>query len=381
MASCMVIGHRYNSSSLLHGTLHRYYSGFDYFFFDSDIACAALEHAMPFAMGLPWWDIWLPCVGMFKGRQIVVVDLPGIVHLMHPPGFSSTAWRDFAHIFSDYVIAESDNPRRPLPQLLTDILPFCRGIAALPHEGAFDEKDYRQRVSELGNLFLTEIRKGVVSWMDGDTSVVEVQSDETARAPENALNIENIFRRFEQRHAAGDTVVKVDEILKQNRLAAIGADLLDALAGAPEDSDVCLLLGEIAIRRGEYRTGYDLLCKVLETKPKSIRTLRLLGIASVAIGRSAEGIEYLAEVLRLSPGDRAIHNTLARALWDANHRGEALELIDRTLAQWPDFSPAVELRRRFGAEFEKSSSNLSRSWIRPIRRARVTLRRWLRHSN
>jgi tetratricopeptide (TPR) repeat protein len=260
--------------------------------------------------------------------------------------------------------------------------PARRAIAARPREAALNKKEYLQWAFEFGSLFISEIRKGAVSWMDENACLIGVQpAHETQSGPEDALNIEDIFRRFEQRRLAGDAILKADEMLKQNKLMAIGPDLLDALVGAPEDLDVLLVLGEIAIRRGEFRAGYDLLCKVHERKPEATRTLRHLGVASIAMGRPTEAVGYLKKVLQLAPGDRAAHTTLAKALWSADHRSETLEVIDRTLVRWPDFLPAVELRCQFGTEFEQSALNISSSWTRPIRMARVILRRWLRHSN
>jgi len=74
----IVIGHRYDATSLLTGTFRRFWPGFDYFFFAKSFVGVLTEDAMPFAMGLPFWDYWLPAAaGKARGSRRSQPDRAG----------------------------------------------------------------------------------------------------------------------------------------------------------------------------------------------------------------------------------------------------------------------------------------------------------------
>src|SRR5882672_99843 len=62
----VVTGQRHDASSILDGTFRKYYWGFDFFFFDRATADVLIGQAGNFAMGLAWWDYWLPASASLK---------------------------------------------------------------------------------------------------------------------------------------------------------------------------------------------------------------------------------------------------------------------------------------------------------------------------
>jgi hypothetical protein len=66
--------------------------GFDYFCIDR-VAADAIPQSM-FAMGAPWWDLWLPMMAVLHGARIVRSRLPVARHVIHDQNWSiaSHAW-------------------------------------------------------------------------------------------------------------------------------------------------------------------------------------------------------------------------------------------------------------------------------------------------
>src|SRR5258706_782603 len=139
----VIAGQRFDTKSLLDGNLSLYHTGFDYFFFDRASAEAVLEEAMPFAIGLAWWDYWLPLTLMLKGREILMVRRPSALHLTHDSG-PMLAWRPlglrFAQVLAAQAAAGEAIERAPN---LVAFLALCRelelGSAQSTEHGELDE--------------------------------------------------------------------------------------------------------------------------------------------------------------------------------------------------------------------------------------------------
>src|SRR5882724_1767733 len=125
----VVTGQRCDTRSLADGTLHRYFPGFDYFFFDKSAAKDLANDTMPFSMGLPWWDYWLPVVLALRGYNIRCVAHPTVLHLVHeaPTATRSAAWRRLGVEFARAVLSESKSSRSLTP-LWEDMLSLCREL-------------------------------------------------------------------------------------------------------------------------------------------------------------------------------------------------------------------------------------------------------------
>src|SRR5688572_3989433 len=103
-ADAVVTGQRHDASSLLEGTFRKYYWGFDFFFFDRRSARDLLETATPFAMGLPWWDYWLPAALSLRGRQVLTLERPTVAHLIHKEPSLDDGWRQLAMSFATFIV-------------------------------------------------------------------------------------------------------------------------------------------------------------------------------------------------------------------------------------------------------------------------------------
>ena len=126
----VVTGQRHEATSIVDGTFRKYYWGFD-FFFDRRSALDLLETAAPFAMGLPWWDYWLPAALSLKGRQVLTLERPTVAHLIHKEPSLDDGWRLLAISFARFIVQEAAKHRGPLPQSVSAVLPLCPSLAQM----------------------------------------------------------------------------------------------------------------------------------------------------------------------------------------------------------------------------------------------------------
>lgn len=90
-----------------------YSVGYDYFVMSRDIVDDFADS--PFAMGMPFWDYWLPLTAYLAGRPLKTLKSPVALHVQH-----ETRWADTTYVFFHALIAyaleqsrtdaESDTP-------------------------------------------------------------------------------------------------------------------------------------------------------------------------------------------------------------------------------------------------------------------------------
>jgi hypothetical protein len=229
----LVVAHRYDAKSLRNGALRRYF-GVDCFFFDKTVASLALEGAMPFAMGVPWWDYWLPCMALLDNRTIVAVDRPAILHLAHETAYRHETWRAFARIFSQSVIDRLESLPCAPTDAMAPLLPYLREIVAAVQEGGKLDHAYRPFVGQ----FVRLVRRNAVAWSpDGDPA-----------APDTPSTIaKGMFEDFDRRIAAGEALRQARILAANRNWSAIGPDMVAALNLAPEDPEILDILGRISV--------------------------------------------------------------------------------------------------------------------------------------
>jgi hypothetical protein len=149
----IVMGNRYDTDSLLSGAFQHYPGGIDIFFFDRTLARQAIAYAMPFAMGVSWWDYWLPLVAAFNNRKILLVDRPTTVHLSHKQGNKAAVWREFAASLAAFAVDQANAASQKLPDIVAAILPLCREIKALNRRGLMKTGRYDARLTGLMDVF------------------------------------------------------------------------------------------------------------------------------------------------------------------------------------------------------------------------------------
>ena len=117
---------RFDTHALGEGALRRFYWGYDAFFFGRAAAREFADCAGEFAMGLPWWDYWLPAAAVLKGRSFRVLERPLAVHLSHSQGYNAGAASRFTSAFAAFVVARGDEAAEPLSPVLAQFVSGCR---------------------------------------------------------------------------------------------------------------------------------------------------------------------------------------------------------------------------------------------------------------
>lgn len=348
----IVIGNRYDADSLLGGAFQRYSGGIDILFFDRTLARQAIEHAMPFAMGVSWWDYWLPLLAAFNKRKILVVDRPGIVHLSHKQGNTSAIWREFGTFFAAYAVGQGNIASRKLPEIVTAILPLCREIIALNRQGQTNSRQHDVRLTELMDVFSRQIRKNTNVLESNIAAAHEVHCADPhlPSAHDTVFTTANVFRRFEARAAAGQAVLRAKKLLSDDRLADAEREVAAALAETPDDFEALLVSGELALRQGQFETAHRMLTKAGEQKPFATRRLQLLAAVLHANGRRDEAIECFRNILQVNPGFQPAYTDIAAVLWEENRRDEAFAYVERALRHWPDLHVAAQLHDSFSKQ-------------------------------
>lgn len=92
-----------------------YSVGYDYFVMSRDVVDDFSDS--PFAMGMPFWDYWLPLTAYLAGRPLKTLNSPVALHVQH-----ETRWDDTIYLFFHALIAyaleqcrsdaESNEPHR-----------------------------------------------------------------------------------------------------------------------------------------------------------------------------------------------------------------------------------------------------------------------------
>lgn len=345
----MIVANRYDTSSLLTGAL-RQYCGFDCFFFDKATALHALQDPAPYAMGVPWWDYWLPSMALLNNRGIVVVDRPAVLHLAHDPAYSPEIWREFARIFAKSIIREFDTPPQTRPDIITTLMPSFRAIAA----DAWKEPELDSLFKPFGKTFVPALRENAVRWAPGINA--------GPNPPSPALT--GIFARFAQRLSAGQALRKARKLSAEKKLPEIGPELLAALNEAPDDNDVLLVLAEIALHRDDPETASTLLAKAVEQQPEATFPLHMLGNALRASGRYKEALACFQRILKREAKNQAAYTAAAKILWDMHQKREAIALLDQAVTDNPDFVRAAALRDHY----RELAAPPGRAVMRPVLR-------------
>jgi Flp pilus assembly protein TadD len=334
LSGAIVIGHRYDATSLLKGALRRFWPGFDYFFFDKAMAKTLSADAMPFAMGLPFWDYWVPIAAAVSGRKVNVLERPSVVHLMHAHGYEPVALGDFARIFANVVIKYSERAVGPLPRAVSEILPTCRAVLALPP--ATETGFLMDKVTEIITVFLPHIRQNIVSF-DSERDGSAAGRDGSAAA---------VFAAFDRRRVAGEALEKAKGFVHKGNPGAAEREFRIAAKATPEDSEIPLSFGEFLFSRGNPKEACQFLRNAVQNAPGSARPLNSLGVALHATGKRDEAVDCFKKALRIDPKFKDVYPNLAVALLETNRSSEAIYYLRQALNFWPDFTDAAQLYAR-----------------------------------
>jgi len=324
----MVVAHRYNTHSLKQGALRRF-QGLDCFFFDKSTALRALETALPFAIGAPWWDYWLPCIALLNNRTVTVVDRPAILHLFHKAAYSGQSQTEFGNRFADAVIRESEGATFGQSPVFATVKPMLLDIAASPLEDA----GLKRKFAHFCEVFISEIRKTVDTW---EASNPMVCSD--------PANLKAAFEQFDQRLCAGEAFRLARTLLAENPPSDVRPDLVASLKQAPADPDNLLILGEISLRRGELDAASNYLAAAAELLPDAPGPLHRRGAVLNAMGKRQEALSCFRHALEIEPGHQPSCIAIAKIFWETARRQEAMDFLGEAIARHPGARHLVELR-------------------------------------
>ena len=306
VGDAVITGQRHDATSMLDGTFRKYYWGFDFFFFDRKGAQDLLETAAPFAMGLPWWDYWLPAALSLKGRQVLTLDRPTVAHLIHKEPSLDDGWRQLAMNFATFIVEEAAKFRAPLPHGVSDVLPLCRALAQMP------ELRWRNRGAD------AEISQIAVQYIPAITrTITKVPDREIGTAPSapDQLVPTSVFCRFAERLSSGVALERAKHLEREDKVTEARANFQYALERTPHDFDLLCAFGEFLLRQGNAAGAVDLLRRAIES----------------------------------DPDNRAPHGPLAIALYQSAGRAEAIDVLTKGIAKWPDFEPLRDLMTKINA--------------------------------
>jgi hypothetical protein len=84
--------------------------GYDYFIMSRDVVDDFTDS--PFAMGMPFWDYWLPLTAYLAGRTLKSLNSPIALHVNHETRWDETIYL-FFHALIAYVLEQSKNNAGP----------------------------------------------------------------------------------------------------------------------------------------------------------------------------------------------------------------------------------------------------------------------------
>jgi tetratricopeptide repeat protein len=354
----IVIGQRYDTTSLLSGTFRRYYPGIDFFFFDRSLAEKLIPDATPFAMGLPWWDYWFPFAASCHRRQILAIDRPGIVHLIHKQAYLDQPWRDFAIIFAKFVVREAERDENAISRSFSSIVPICREVATLPDATCLKRREHELKISQLATFCIPRFRDKVANLdtMDqpGSVPVRGANGGQSDTSSSKNLTPAAVFHRFEVRLAAGEALEEAKALDRSGKPALSLPKFLTAMDVTPDDFDLQLDFAEFLMRCGNTGRALTLLSRALLQEPESTRALNAMGVALHARRRYQEASACFRKILNGEPSFQGAYTNLAVVLCEMDRRQEALSLLERVIVQGSEFEYAAELYRRIASDMPRS---------------------------
>ncbi|HEX7777782.1 MAG TPA: tetratricopeptide repeat protein, partial [Vicinamibacterales bacterium] len=104
-----------------------------------------------------------------------------------------------------------------------------------------------------------------------------------------------------------------DALTKEGRLDEAAVEYRAMLARHPDDGQVLVLLGQIALRQQRFDEGIDLFRRGSAARPGDAGALVSLGIAYASTGRLDEAIAAFEKAVAMDPQNRHAQQNLARA--------------------------------------------------------------------
>jgi len=309
----VVLSRRYDTVSLSRSIPEKYLWGFDSLFFEKERISGIMENSLPFAMGMPWWDCWLPVALAFKGCEIRMLESPSIIHLDHGKGFNRRSWRYMARRLIEYIVRSSDTDESAIPPKLKPLVAKCRRITDF---SGIDRGD-------LDGEF------GAISWLCID----ELQADAVPTADVAAASPlqKNISSSPDRGEAIRFAPFSAIEEKKKNG-ESTPANIFHALQAVPlrKNADSLFRQQKLSEAGQIYRT-------ILLNFPDDLHSLRNLGLILKFQGKVQDAIILLQKAADVRPGDLLAQIYLGNIFVEMNKKEEAIACFKRAIAINPDF--------------------------------------------
>ncbi|MEO1476633.1 MAG: tetratricopeptide repeat protein, partial [Pseudomonadota bacterium] len=181
---------------------------------------------------------------------------------------------------------------------------------------ALDASPDRNLKIQLGDLF-----RSLDRYTEAETIFTEIMEEDTARGVTD-------WRLLYARGAARE---------KLGYWTDAEADLLAALALAPEQPSLMNYLGYSWIDRGEnLEEGFDLIQQAVDLRPNTGYIIDSLGWAYYRLGQYEEAVKHLERAVELEPGEAILNDHLGDAYWRVGRHLEATFQWTRALRLDPE---------------------------------------------
>ncbi len=345
----VVVGQRLDTAAIVDGALQTYPWGFDYFFFDRTGVAAVLASSRAFAMGLPWWDYWLPVALALTGpsRRIVALERPAAMHLTHTPTYSWPLMRTMTARFVSFL-RSVDRPASPPPAGLDTVVDRCRSFADL---SAIERGELDVQITELVKTCAQAIGREV---RDLEGAAGGASDPAPSGEPMSCATPAGAFRSIAARRRAGQLLGQALALLQQNRPKDAEPLLRAAHELAPRDADILFQLGKCLFSVGSGPAAAVALRTASELRPSDPAILDSLGVVLFALNRVDEAAACFEKALEVKPTYVQAFYSLAIALQPRNRHRNIVARFEKLLAAQPGVPDGAryyyELRRALHAK-------------------------------
>jgi tetratricopeptide (TPR) repeat protein len=327
--------------------LRRFYWGYDVFFFDRPMALAMADSAGPFAMGMPWWDYWVPAATVFARRRFQIVGRPLALHLVHPRGYDDGSTATFETAFAEFVVSAAAKWSDPLSSDLTGLVRLCR-------EWLDRKNENKKDLLFSGQTFET-FAESIAPWRRALLeNIISLNGVETSVQPSShpssgTRHANPAFGNLDSRLRAGSALdgarhfESTGQREEAKRMFQTALDLIPSDFGALSD------FGEFLCRFGDPLEACTVLERARAQRPASAKVLNDFAYALRAAGRREDAIANFRQALTADPEFLDAYYNLAITLFEAGQPNDALACLDAALMKWPSAADIVQLRQHFSA--------------------------------
>jgi tetratricopeptide (TPR) repeat protein len=347
-ASSTVIMRRYDATSLADSALIPMPWGFDAFFMAKTAAQDVARLSVPFAIGLPWWDIWLPVALAARGYVPRLLTQPHCLHLLHQQNYMNKAWRFLGSQFADEIV----RMRGTLPQENRELQAMAAVAQHILNTTGVEDGAADVDIHRLSKLCMDYVaRSSANAPLDG-AAMTDVDHA-IQRGP---------FHRFAERMQAGHLIELAQGQTEENNLENAEKLLRDGLALAPMDVRAVTALTDLLAQQDRAADALTVLEHAGDVAARDQELCERYARLLLGCGAHAQAESLVRGNLRDNPGAAWAHFHLGLARRADGDHSAAKKSFRKTLELDPDHRGAAEALEALGGD----ASN--RGWFSEIAR-------------